>query len=191
MNTPESAPVRDLIQALYAFHISTPTDAFVQGWRKLPDELKLEIIRHALPSGMPFNANFFKGELPQSIKNIIESRLQRYPHDSTVARIVHLDVFRRSLIPLLACPETASFVDEALYTQNSFNLCVSPLLPSPAILGFIRHVHMYATVPGEWGLSGWWDVLMKIADGSLGLSNLHVVEIEIDSSAELVGSSTP
>jgi hypothetical protein len=144
MNTPESAPVRDLIQALYAFHISTPTDAFVQAWRKLPDELKLEIIRHALPSGMPFNVNLFKGELPQSIKNIIESRLQRYPHDSTVACIVHLDVFRRSLIPLLACPETASFVDEALYTQNSFNLCLpaasipsNPRLHSPC--SHVRH----------------------------------------------------
>jgi hypothetical protein len=103
----------------------TPPDAFVLGWRKLPDELKLEIVRHALPSGITFVHSFFKKE---TVPVLVSKRdyVQRVsstgssqdvllmPYDAASVRALqHADVFEQSLLPLLACPDTANVVDEA------------------------------------------------------------------------------
>jgi hypothetical protein len=173
MSTSESAAIRDLIQALLAFHISSPADPFLQGWRKLPDELKLEIIRHALPSGITFSGRFFKKE---SIPSLIDLKNEphRYSSDDPLARALqYANIFEKALFLLLACSETVSFVNEAFYTQNTFELFDDRLLPLPAARSFIRH----ATLSGN--VSRWWDLIVKFADGSLDLSNLHVVEIDI------------
>lgn len=44
---------------------STP---FVQGWYKLPDELKLEVVRHAVPPHEVYNGIHFSWNLSKRIE---------------------------------------------------------------------------------------------------------------------------
>lgn len=96
--------------------MAEPT-AFLRGWTKLADELKLEIIRHALPA------------------NEIMSYIQFHPkhREDTVQTMSNMGggreevpkewfLFDGEVLPLLACPPIALLAREAFYTQNTFTV---------------------------------------------------------------------
>lgn len=96
---------------------------FLIGWRKLPDELKVEILGYALPSGDYLLPNPFRREL--------------YRRDSVC--------LRNHVRPILACPEIAALGLEVLYKQNVLffdNIYKEePLLLPPKPLR--KHVHCW------------------------------------------------
>lgn len=68
--------------------MSEHAEDFVMGWRKLPDELKVQILGYVLPSGFILSHYDFT-DTPRLKDN-------KYPN------------FREDILPVLACPEIAT-----------------------------------------------------------------------------------
>jgi hypothetical protein len=83
---------------------TTPTQhqpqAFLEGWCKLPDELKIAILNHCLPRHSTITESF--------------SRLGTGPRGQTD--------FDAYLLPLLVCPGTACLATEILYCDNTVHI---------------------------------------------------------------------
>jgi hypothetical protein len=65
---------------------------FLEGWSKLPTELKLEILRYALPSGETLDFAHFSKHLKRIEPKSMRERAQR------------LRIFDINILPLLAYP---------------------------------------------------------------------------------------
>lgn len=91
----------------------TQSSTFLAGWMKLSDELRLEIIRLALPVDQhillyQFDRNRRRKDWAknwQKMMNVTE----RFHQES-------LFIFDREVLPLVACPATAAFALEAFWT---------------------------------------------------------------------------
>jgi hypothetical protein len=115
--------------------MTTTATPFRHGWRKLPDELKLTILRHVLPSGEEFGSlSFNKAEMYFECQLLFDCGEDSFP-DASLPR------FQTDVFPLLACPETRHLVPEAFYTQNTMRLHGS-LYPRPSFWVFVRRVHL-------------------------------------------------
>jgi len=149
---------------------------FVRGWDKLPDELKLAVLRHALQHDRPLRARSFvqhkRYELStsESIWDAahlgIELELEPEPESS---------YFKTTVLPFLACPTIAQLAHEAFCTQNRFML--EPhinLLPPLSARNLIRHMELdvKATVSEI-------DWLLQVAATSHSFTNLHLIEITV------------
>jgi hypothetical protein len=157
--------------------MASPDDASAQGWRKLPDELRLQIVRLALPSGKTYYGQYFNKGLCLPLVSHWSKQLFQTPDSRTPGHVENLEVYSKSLLPLLANPDTARFVQEAFYSQNIFDLCnmIKASLPPQSVLHFVRHVKLHQNYFG-----GWENIVNKVASGTTDLSNLHLVEIELD-----------
>lgn len=150
--------------------VSNSAPSFVEGWRKLPDELKVAILKHALPSGKVFRMAAFHETFVQSRKKSL------YPDNLYDARII----FSNQVLPLLACPEISTLALEVFYAHNTLRLVPSLRRQAPSGLGMlIRHVFMSMPM-GQTG----YECLKRLSNGSLGLHNLAVIEIVIADFAE-------
>jgi hypothetical protein len=157
--------------------MSTSADAFVQGWGKLPDELKLDIVRYTLRATRPSLVISLTRNLTKLI--VLDSRPanSRFPmHPSIASELELLEAYDSTFLSLLVCSETAIFVHEAFYTQNTMRLTHprTPMLPPPSVQGFVRHVKLYADTS-----ISWWNTIIMVANGGTGFLNLHVVEVEL------------
>lgn len=72
--------------------MSDQTTPFLAGWTKLPDELKLEVLRHTLPRDVEFSLKWVRPQAQQE-----DDLLER-------------------CIPYLACPPLAAFALKVLYS---------------------------------------------------------------------------
>jgi hypothetical protein len=103
--------------------MNTSPSKVLAGWKKLPDELRLSIVRHALPSD----------------KTINDTDAQELTiEDASGDR----QSFMEEFIVLLYCPATSALAVEALYSQNTVSItCKDHMrLPPEAIRRFIRRV---------------------------------------------------
>jgi hypothetical protein len=157
------------------------TSAFVLGWGKLPDELKLEIVRHALPRDETVSGRFFNKKLNKIDRARFTTRKFPVSDASIASELELLEQYDTTFLSLLACPETAKFVHEAFYTQNVMRLThpSTPMLPPPSVRGFVRNVKLYADTS-----TSWWYTVTMVANGEAGFSNMSVVEIELDARPE-------
>jgi hypothetical protein len=140
--------------------------SFAANWRKLPDELKLKVLRHALPSNKTFSELAFKKRKRRST-----------PEQG---------IIRRDVLPLLACPEIADLALEVFYVQNTFRimfaadysaLCHAPLCPPPSVRKHVRRVNViiHACADAFEALRA-----ALASGGGLGFPNLHYVELTIN-----------
>jgi hypothetical protein len=116
---------------------STPdlTPAFATGWRKLPDELKLEALGHLL-----------------QVNNIRPGAGIDYP--------LYTKHFHNLLLPLFACPELCELAKEAYYKHNTFVVYnrylreIHPLLtPVPEDgIRYIRHLVIWTRSMDQLGV---------------------------------------
>lgn len=104
-------PIAVITQLMPAADIARPTvtgvlalqpTAFLKGWRKLPDELKVQILGHALPVGRHFDHRDFTlaGQFDEL------SAIQYHKH----------------VLPLLSIPELAGLVTEVSYAKNFMDI---------------------------------------------------------------------
>jgi hypothetical protein len=127
--------------------LSTSTMAqlppFITGWRKLPDELKLQIVDYILPTDIylsHFN-NIGLSVAPSPFECFVD----RYT--SGVARSTEVQ-------PLLACPETSGLVLEALYKTATTYIVVNDRtdgvgLPPQAVRSHIRKMEVVIKIRPE------------------------------------------
>ncbi|KAH7392091.1 hypothetical protein DE146DRAFT_757838 [Phaeosphaeria sp. MPI-PUGE-AT-0046c] len=102
--------------------MSAPPDKFHTGWRKLADELKLDILGYVVPSGLILTANSLRG----TTKDRKCVSLQKH------------------IMPVLACPETAPIALELLYKRNTLKFVVGNqpmLLPPKHVRKHVRSWH--------------------------------------------------
>lgn len=96
--------------------IMTEPTIFVRRWTQLADELKLKILRHALPAN----------------ETMVHIQFNTKHRDRTVSTANNMGrkddipkewfLFDNEVLPLLACPPIAALAREAFYTQNTFTL---------------------------------------------------------------------
>jgi hypothetical protein len=137
-----------------------PTN-FTANWRKLPDELKLNVLRYALPINATFSASDFQ-----------KPRRKPNPDQPT---------FQYSVLPLLASPELAGLALEVFYTQNTFRITFDAdyhaLCPPRSVCEHVHRIHIVIQACAEAfealcaGLAG---------GGGLDFANLLHAELEID-----------
>jgi hypothetical protein len=112
-------------------------------------------------------------------RNFVPSRgFSRVPYVASVRALQYVDVFEQSLLPRLACSDTAKFVDEAFYTQNAFGpprVLRHYLLPPPAARSCIRHIKLSLCFCIRL------DFISKITDERFGFSTLHMFELDVGS----------
>jgi len=118
--------------------ISMTTD-FIDGWRKLPDEVKLRVVSLALPSGVALVADVFVPSLQHQFPPCFRSR-KSYPAKD-------FKMFEKEVLPLLACPEVACMAYECFYKQNQ--VCMRSEMwsgafyfPPTKLSPFVRHLFM-------------------------------------------------
>jgi hypothetical protein len=161
--------------------MSTATTSFLNGWRTLPDELKLEILRYALPCDETFKSLQFS-------KAKIEERQDKSPN-RPLARWVWM--FQSEVVPLLTCSETRDLAPEAFYSQNTMELDQFAWMPlqysPPSIRPHIRSIKMNVMFHNKNGIAR----LEKLATISHNLPNLRSIEVEVkgnDSKVEALAS---
>jgi hypothetical protein len=106
--------------------------AFITGWRKLPDELKLKVLEYALPTTI-------KSEHIRRMKY----GLKRYESDFRIQERGWEP--SKTIWSLLACPETSGLVMEALYHGSTVAVWVSPKdgtfeLPPASVRHHVQHL---------------------------------------------------
>jgi hypothetical protein len=92
---------------------------FLNGWRRLPDELKIHILKYALPADQNFGdrASFRRGKDIRGIPLMVG--------------------FYKFVLPLLiAFPESAGLISEVFYSTTSWSSVTNALLKSP---NFVIH----------------------------------------------------
>jgi hypothetical protein len=131
---------------------------FSSGWYKLPDELKLHVLRYALPVDQHYTYQDFNRSL-------------RY------AGMQH-DHFETAVFPFLACPRLSSLASEYLYSHNTIQLW--PTFPKPTFLPYVAMRHcirnLYVHVKRD---INDFEFLAKLADGSTAFQRLRDLEINI------------
>ncbi|KAJ4359201.1 hypothetical protein N0V95_002367 [Ascochyta clinopodiicola] len=144
--------------------------SFLDNWRTLSEELKLQILEYTVTLRLPRQAH-----------------LPCYYHLDD-HRYWNFTAFSDLVIPLLSIPELKTLVQEAFYTQHSFSLnydrkwntesqapSLSVRLPQPAMRGYVRRLHMV--------ISGFdrhtFGLLSKAPSGLAQLPNLSLLEISV------------
>lgn len=150
---------------------------FSDGWRKLPDELKLMILAYALPHGLVCISTYFdRYQMDQECGKVLgldppAIPLKTQPND-------YMGSFEANVLPLLACPEIRCLVYEVFYGQNTMKLhriYASDVSFPPRSIGiFVHSVQLHVTVGAEG-----YTVLEKLANGGLGMQNLRSLDINI------------
>ena len=137
---------------------------FRDGWRSIPDELRVEILRYALPS----NENLCVTEF-NCLLRCPRAKLPSAPNSC----------FDTHVVPLLAVPEIAGIVQEIFYAQNTMWLNTSPTESYPrhlpyAMGNFVRQMKLeFALSVAKLRL-----VRSAMADG-VAFPNLDQVELII------------
>ncbi|KAF1949002.1 hypothetical protein CC80DRAFT_555809 [Byssothecium circinans] len=115
------------IRQVYAKEVTRLTEAFVKGWRSLPDEVKLMVLKHYFTTLRPTHP------LPLSVNNL---RLVPPPYQRAVTRgyfnkrLPRAPCYR-TLLPLLACPEPTNITKEAFAATNTFYVNGFKYSPQP------------------------------------------------------------
>jgi hypothetical protein len=143
--------------------------------RKLPDELKVEILQYALPCGETFTSLLFdQSHLDDKYLRLKQNRM-KLPLNSQL-QFKALRMFQVDVFPLLACPEVRHLVPEVFYGQNTMNLTTAPRhfsYPRSSVGTHVRSVALDMQVTAENLLC-----LEKLATGVCGLPNLHTVDLK-------------
>lgn len=158
------------------------TSSFIQCWQKLAEEIKLQIIRLALPSNLEFGAvDFddqeeseewhFRPAMPDGIELSLEDHGKKDVRGSR-------DLFNTHVLPFLACPTISHLATEAFYTQNTIRFRVekdlSIRLPPHPLRKYVR------TLAGEVShRPGELDALARVARDETGFSRLQVVNLTV------------
>jgi hypothetical protein len=139
-----------------------PAIPFFKGWCSLPDEIKLQILRHTLPSNDTYS-------------------YERFRKWSFVFEKNHRDDFRELVIPLLSVPALYGMVLEALYSQNTMYIKKyviegSRKLPRVGVRHHVRLLELHASeyAPSMLGF------LWKFAATSTPFQNLQTLAIDFD-----------
>jgi hypothetical protein len=140
--------------------------SFLTGWHNLPDELKILVLRYALPSGERFSRHDIWHGTPKE-----DSRSKKGK-----------TLFAIGVIPFLACDEIASMATEVVYSQNTLCINIScihqnkmtPVKMPPRTVR--QHVRSILFVLGVEPFSV--ETLQKLAE--LGFTNLQCVDVEIE-----------
>jgi hypothetical protein len=140
-------------------------DDFLRGWLKLPDELQLDVLRYALPSG-----EFLTRALFRRKRDIERPRGSRVPTGSLNSPTI----FDTEVLPLLACPVISHLVHDAFYSHNA--LCVGMfhriVQPPRSALPFVRRINLQVD-PSV----GTLQILAKKATRGFGFPDLQSVHI--------------
>jgi hypothetical protein len=163
--------------------ITIMTADVVDGWQKLPNELKLIILRYALPSGETFGwLSFNKTQLHQTYSQYTNGC--KTPSTSLIACMVEVRRCETNVLPLMACPVIGALIPEAFYTQNVFKILILPgevssevVLPPVLVGKAMRHVKIGVQCP-LYGLH----TLKLLATCARRLLNLHTLVVEITGS---------
>jgi hypothetical protein len=146
----------------------TTQPCFIDNWRTLSEELKLRILEYTVTLGPPYR-----------------NRLLSYYHINEI-RYWNFTAFCERIIPLLSIPEIKSLVQEAFYTQHSFevnydrkwntdsksaNLLLH--LPPAPIRKYVRRLHV---VVNGVDIKAF-ELLNKAPSAMSNLSNLRFLEI--------------
>ncbi|KAH7392092.1 hypothetical protein DE146DRAFT_757839 [Phaeosphaeria sp. MPI-PUGE-AT-0046c] len=154
----------------------------LQGWQKLPDELKLEIIRLALPADLQFGAvDFDDGKESEQWDPMpaMPNGLELSPEDCGKKNVRgSKDMFDTQVLPLFACPTISYVAIEAFYTQNTMRFRVekdlSIRLPPRPVREYVRSLAGEVSHrPGELA------ALERVAHDDAGFSKLQVVILTI------------
>lgn len=148
--------------------MSVQAPSFINGWRTLPEELKLHILSLVVA--------------PERSKRGLLSY-----HHIDEARYWNQHPFRGVFASLLSFPEIKPLVFEAFYTQNSFFLDYSSTdydivhgnaymyLPSRRVQKFVRRINIRFSLLSRERL----ELLEKIASGTSRLENLVSLDIHL------------
>jgi hypothetical protein len=132
---------------------------FLEGWGKLPDEVQLEVLRHALPTNVAFRAVDFD-----------------HP-STTIHRPKNRDMYMTQVLPLLSCPPIRHLAVEAFYTQNIMENRTAPdptRFPPRHCRSYIR-ILVAHVIPGVVHLR----VIHWTFNKSRGLSNLQTLDLTL------------
>jgi len=176
-------PTADMAQPTITGGLALQPAPFLTGWRKLPDELKVQILNHALPVGRLFDHRDFTlaGQFDEL------SAIQYHKH----------------VLPLLSIPELAGLVTEVFYAKNFMDIDLvghssgagstakltklqpskydlpikvssphsQPLYPPMQARSSVRHlvINIPELVPKTI------DFLQRVASDDLGMNKLHSV----------------
>ncbi|KAF2824699.1 hypothetical protein CC86DRAFT_371256 [Ophiobolus disseminans] len=147
----------------------TESNEFLRGWTKLSEELKLSILRYVVPSGELLTyIQFHQTYRDDRVK-------RRRPKLGTPTKWF---IFEYEVFPLLACSLISRLVYEAFYTQNTIHIGNPKVLSRPlSVQSFVRHVGLDLD-PNLEAL----EILASLASSGFGFANLHLVEIQLQSS---------
>ena len=142
------------------------TAAFSQGWRSIPDELKVKILSYVLITDDPI-------EHYDVAPNILATkRLSDNPN-----------CFKDMLSLSIGAPETKIMAQEIFYGKNTFHLRLLNdyvYIPTSGVNDYIQNIVIF------WGprnrpVNGWiWGVLRDLSGGQYGFRSLQVVKIAFD-----------
>jgi len=133
---------------------------FFNGWRSLPDELKLQILEHALPAKYTY----------------CEYHFRRWDHSG-----FYEDANFNRLYLLLSIPELKEMVLEAFYSQNTIlieqgNIYGPTTWPPNEVRSHVRRLRIDIRTSKLPML----DLLNKIANGLGGFGNLHHLKLRLN-----------
>jgi hypothetical protein len=145
--------------------------AFITGWRKLPDELKLKVLEYALPA-----------KIEAKHMQLINYGLERYGSNFRFQRRGWEP--SKTIWSLLACPEMSGLAMEALYHGSIMAVWVFPKdgtfdLPPISVHRRVQHLQIIL------GLSaGSFDILARLA-------NIFPALKQVDISIQQLSLMTP
>jgi len=125
-----------------------------EGWRSLPDELKLHVLHYTVYQYGFFSGWHFKNQL------VDPPRLQN-----------HLG---RTVYPLMSVPELKPLVVEAFYASNTMLVHFSPVanIPPRALRPYVRQLHFESGAT-----AAAFDLLVRFGNGTLGFSRMKRIHL--------------
>lgn len=135
------------------------TTAFVEGWRSLPTELKLDVLSHVLPRKitLDFLCDYLRQGIPSGVQV----------------------TWRKSWTwAFINIPEFNGLALDSLVLHKVFTFCCWTLtrkFPSIDISNRIRHVEV-TLIP----CSGRWEWFTRLAQGTMGFRHLRSVHLIVD-----------
>jgi len=87
-------------------------DLFLEGWRSLPDELKLHVLSFALPSSIMIHGQIFN---KVHIQHVLHGGLSHLSH-------AHAPRLNSIVLLFLATAEMSQLATEVFYKQNTVDL---------------------------------------------------------------------
>jgi hypothetical protein len=153
------------------------SNGFLQGWRSLPDELKLMVLSFALPSGQTLGSTQFDKVACSTSLELVSRRTDSswWVHStSSPGALEDCTRFDHGILPFLACPEIVGLVIEVLYQNNTTETLLQNLcLPPPTVRRHIRKIKLSIQVHTENFCQ-----LAKLFNGNLARSSLELVEVK-------------